>query len=221
MQEDPQSKEKFGSPQAAALYRAATAGDLERARQLIAQGADLNAANAREMTLLETAMRDGNRRAFDSLLDLGADPAYLGTHRDTPLHYATILRDPSWLKALLARGASTEVRNSMGDTLLFSALGADTEPHVQILLDAGADIHARNQSRETLLHQAASINRFGDVVRFLELGVDPTLKDDIGYTFQHAFFNTPERLLNPQAKAARAEVRAWLRSRNIPLEERQ
>ena len=74
---------------------------------------------------------------------------------------------------------------------------------------------------ETLLHQAASINRFGDVVRFLELGVDPTLKDDIGYTFQHAFFNTPERLLNPQAKAARAKVRAWLRSRNIPLEERQ
>ena len=221
MQEAPQSKEKFGSPQAAALYRAAAAGDLERARQLIAQGADMNTANARERTLLKTAMRDGNRRAFDNLLDLGADPAYLGPLRDTALHLATILPDPSWLKALLARGASTEVRNSLGETLLFTALGADTQPHVQILLDAGADIHARNTSGETLLHQAANINRFGDVVRFIELGVDPTLKDDIGYTFQHSFFNTPERLLNPQAKAARAKVRAWLRSRDIPVEERQ
>ncbi|QTD45700.1 ankyrin repeat domain-containing protein [Ottowia testudinis] len=217
MREEPRSDERFGSPQAAALYAAAARGELDRARQLMAQGVSLDAANAREMTLLETAMREGNRRAFDNLLALGANPVYLGSHRDTPMHFAAILTDPYWLKTLLARGADTEVRNRLGETPLFRALGQ--EANVQLLLDAGADIHAHSRSRETLLHKAAATLNYAQVVRFLELGVDPRATDDLGGTFQRAFFMARESLLNDSAKAARAKVRAWLRERGIAVED--
>ena len=219
MSNDAKSSERFGSPQAAALYAAASKGDLEHARELIAQGVSIHSANAREMTLLEIAMLEGNRRAFGHLLDLGADPGYLGTHRDSPMHFAAILENPYWLKTLLQRGAPTEVRNKLGRTPLFSAMGPNTDANVRLLLEAGADIHAKGNAQETLLHQAADINSFADVVRLLELGVDPRAKDHLGYTFQHSFFQTREDLLSDDAKAARAKVRAWLRERGIPVED--
>lgn len=219
MSNDAKSSERFGSPQAAALYAAASKGDLERARELMAEGVSIHSDNAREMTLLEIAMLEGNRRAFGHLLDLGADPGYLGTHRDTPMHLAAILENPYWLKTLLQRGASTEVRNKLGETPMFSALGPNTEANVRLLLEAGADIHAKGNSGVTLVHVAARTNSFEDVVRFLELGVDPRATDDLGYTFQPSFFRTREDLLNDNAKAARAKVRAWLRERGIPVED--
>ena len=108
------SNGKFATPKDAALYQAAARGDLAQARQLLAEGASLNSRNAREMTPLDVAMVEGNRRAFESLLDLGTDPTWLGDARDTSMHLAAILHDSRWLAALLKRGFSTEVKNALG-----------------------------------------------------------------------------------------------------------
>lgn len=213
-------EENFGSPQAARLYAAARKSDLVQARQLLAEGVNRNAANAKGQTLLTIAMLAGDRRAFDSLLALGADPAYLGSGAtNTPMHVAAMREDPYWLKTLLARGAPLNVRNALGETPLFTAL-LGPQDNVQLLLDAGADIHARNKYGETLLHQAAATMSFAWVPRFLELGVDPRLTGDVGHTFQAAFFRTDESLLNCTAKSSREKVRAWLRSHGLPVEER-
>ena len=107
------SNEKFATQKDAALYQAAAKGDLTQARQLLAEGASLNSRNAREMTPLDVAMVEGNRRAFDSLLELGADPTWLGDARDTSMHLAAILHDSRWLAVLLKRGFSTEVKNAL------------------------------------------------------------------------------------------------------------
>ena len=84
------SNGKFATPKDAALYQAAARGDLAQARQLLAEGASLNSRNAREMTPLDVAMVEGNRRAFESLLDLGTDPTWLGDAWDTSMHLAAI-----------------------------------------------------------------------------------------------------------------------------------
>ena len=219
MTDTPRRNELFGSPKAAALFSAASKGDLERARQLMAEGVSLNSANAKEQTLLKVAMLTGDRKAFTHLLDLGADPTYLGQADQTPMHLAAVLENSYWLKSLLDRKASTEVLDAMGETPLFDALGPQTAENVQLLLAAGANIHVKNRSNETLLHKAANIHSFSDVARFVELGVDPTAKDDLGFTFQYSFFATPERALHSDAQAARAKVRAWLRAHSIPVEE--
>ncbi len=164
---------------------------MDRARQLMAQGVSLNSANAKEQALLKVAMLRGDRKAFVNLLDLGADATYLRNASQTPMHRAAILENSYWLKTLLDRKVSTEVFDKMGETPLFGALGPNTVENVKLLLAAGANIHVKNRSQETLLHHAAGINSFADVPRFLELGVDPTAKDDIGFTFQPSFFLEP------------------------------
>ena len=197
------SNGKFATPKDAALYQAAARGDLAQARQLLAEGASLNSRNAREMTPLDVAMVEGNRRAFESLLDLGTDPTWLGDARDTSMHLAAILHDSRWLAALLKRGFSTEVKNRLGETPLFRALGPETQ----------ANVHARTNAGDTLLHQAALINSFDDIPRLLDLGVDPRAVNEAGNTFQRYFFMGPR---NPETEK---KVRAWLSAHGIAVED--
>ncbi len=209
------SNEKFATPKDAALYQAAAKGDLAQARQLLAEGASLNSRNARKMTPLDVAMVEGNRRAFDSLLELGTDPTWLGDARDTSMHLAAKLADSRWLAALLERGFPTEVKNRLGETLLFPALGPSTQANVQLLLDAKADVHARTKDGRTLLHHAAMIGSFADIPRLLELGVDPRAVNAAGNTFQRYFFTGPR---DPEVEK---KVRAWLHDHGIAVEERR
>ncbi len=197
------SNGKFATPKDAALYQAAARGDLAQARQLLAEGASLNSRNVRAMTPLDVAMVEGNRRAFESLLDLGTDPTWLGDARDTSMHFAAKLSDSYWLKALLKRGFSTEVKNRLGETPLFPALGTSTQ----------ANVHARSKDGRTLLHQAAIIGSFDDIPRLLDLGVDPRAVNEAGNTFQRYFFMGPR---NPETEK---KVRAWLSVHGIAVED--
>lgn len=207
------SNGKFATPKDAALYQAAARGDLAQARQLLAEGASLNSRNARAMTPLDVAMVEGNRRAFESLLELGTDPTWLGDARDTSMHFAAKLSDSYWLKALLKRGFSTEVKNRLGETPLFSALGTSTQANVQLLLDAGANVHVRSKDGRTLLHQAAMIGSFDDIPRLLDLGVDPRAVNEAGHTFQRYFF------MGPRDPNVEKKVRAWLSAHGIAVED--
>ncbi|MDO5086145.1 MAG: ankyrin repeat domain-containing protein [Comamonadaceae bacterium] len=211
--------DQFASPKEAALFEAAARKDLARARQLMAEGASLTAVNAKEKNVLDMAMLTGHWSAFTTLLDLGADPVYRGSYRSTSMHLAATLEDSRWLEEMLRRGASTEALNELGETPLFRALGRNTQANFKLLLDAGANIHARNNEGSTLLHLAAGINSFEQVLVLLKLGVDPRLTDRRGQTFQSGFFMTPEEMIAPDFKAARAQVRAWLRERGIAVEE--
>ena len=197
------SNGKFATPKDAALYQAAARGDLAQARQLLAEGASLNSRNVRAMTPLDVAMVEGNRRAFESLLDLGTDPTWLGDARDTSMHLAAILHDSRWLAALLKRGFSTEVKNRLGETPLFRALGPETQ----------ANVHARSKDGRTLLHQAAMIGSFDDIPRLLNLGVDPRAVNEGGNTFQRYFF------MGPRDPETEKKVRAWLSAHGIAVED--
>ena len=210
----------FASPKEAALFEAAARDDLAATRQQLAEGASLTAINAKEKNVLDMAMLTGNWTAFITLLDLGADPTYRGSYRTTSMHLAAIQPDSRWLKEFLRRGASTEVTNVLGQTPLFLALlGSNAKANFQMLLDAGANIHARDKEGSTLLHEAAAINSLEQVLHLLKLGVDPSLTDRRGKTFQSGVFMTPEDMLGFDTKAARAQVRAFLRERGIAIED--
>ena len=142
------NNERFANAEAAAVYQAAHDGDLARARQILAQHPGvLQSHNTREMTPLGVAMMSGDRKAFNALLDLGADPTWLGDMRDTDLHLAAILTDRYWLDALIKRGVNLEIPNTLGETPLFAALGPETRDNFELLLKAGADIHAPRRRR--------------------------------------------------------------------------
>src|SRR6266581_4609189 len=81
------------------LQGAAKAGDIERVRTLLEQGADVNARNAFGAAPLHEAAWSGNSTLVDLLLSRGADVnerhAEAGS---TPLHYAVITNQPGIVK---------------------------------------------------------------------------------------------------------------------------
>lgn len=215
--------------QARAVYRAADQGDVAQVRALAG-----NPLDQRLMTfLLYQSIKGDDFKAFTTLLDAGADPAYSARGASDPaIHHAasTVARTPRYLQELLRRGVDVNTRNTLGETPLHSAMGLTNEPFrqiekVEMLLDAGADIHARDKYGKTVLFKATmGHNPQRDwVMYFLEKGVDPRVKNDLGYTFQHGYLyggNSTSDLLGSDARRRREAARKWLTERGIPLETR-
>ena len=212
---------QFDTPAAAALDRAAAAGDAADVRRLIADGANPDATDTRGSTLLQRAMLQNDRKAFELLLEAGADPAAGASNGATAMHVAAMLDDTGWMRTLLDRGVSPDVPNTRnGETPLYNALEAKSDRNIEFLLAAGARTDVVDSSGSTLLHKAARINASAWVLRFLEAGVDPTATDRVGVTFQPSFFRTNEAILSGDARRNRAQVREWLTARGIAVESR-
>ena len=82
----------FADPQVVALCEAIQANDLERMRQLIAAGADVNALGKGNMTPLLWAFFDDKPERFWLLLEAGADPNFY-TESDFGLRQAMVAGD--------------------------------------------------------------------------------------------------------------------------------
>ncbi|MCD9027786.1 ankyrin repeat domain-containing protein [Luteimonas sp. BDR2-5] len=215
------SRDQFADPAAAQLAQAAAAGDLAQAKQLIADGANPNAANADGTPLLQLTILRGDRKGFETLLEAGADPAAGSASGNTALHVAAMQDDRRWLQALLGRGVSPDTPNTKnGETPLFAALEARNDANIRLLLDAGARVDVADRHGATLLHKAARINATAWVLRFLEAGVDPAATDRAGVTFQPSFFRARDAVLSADARRDRAKVRDWLVAHNVPVESR-
>jgi uncharacterized protein len=95
------------------LLFAARAGDAESARLLVAVGADPNERRADGSSALLMAAYSGRTEAAMVLLDKGADPNDAATGF-TPLHAAVLKSDLQLVNALLAHGATPDVRMTKG-----------------------------------------------------------------------------------------------------------
>lgn len=206
----------FPDPAVAPLADAVAAGDESRIRQLAAQ-TDLSARGDQGVTLLEWAIWNQQPRALAALLDAGADPSQAGMDGETVVHMAAMVDDPSYLKVLLEHQVPADVASERnGWTPLFRAVLHKRATQRDMLIAAGADIHHRDSSGHSLLH--IPVNDPGTVLKLLELGVDPTVRDNTGATFQKGFFMTSERILNKESRAGREQVRTWLKTHGISPE---
>lgn len=205
----------FSDPQLAKIAAAVARGDTARIAAL-APDTDLSAHGDQNVTLLEWAIWSAQPRALAALLDAGADPSEPGMDEETVVHMAAMAEDPRYLAILLRHGAPADPMSPRsGWTPLFRAVQSRREVQFRLLLQAGADLNRVDHMGNSLLHLA----NIPFVLTLLEAGVDPTLRNAQGATFQEHFFDTPERLLNATGKQTRAAVRAWLTSHGIPLEE--
>jgi ankyrin repeat protein len=102
----------------------------------------------------------------------------------TALHLACFFAQTECVRALLRRGAQTNVAASNPTAVhpLHSAVAAHQQKIVQSLLDAGADPNARQQGDFTALHAAAHSGQASLVDLLLSHGADPCLEDKDGVT---------------------------------------
>src|ERR1051325_10244824 len=99
------------------------------------------------------ALRSGDVRKLQTLLEQGASPSAVDKDGDTALMRAAVYGDVASLRLLLNKGADVNAANAAGATALMRAAG-DYEK-ANLLVKRGADVNARSGLGNTALMLAA------------------------------------------------------------------
>jgi ankyrin repeat protein len=166
-----------GAAQAAAddppLVAAAEAGDIGAVRELLAAGADVDAASVDGATALHWAAHRDVPRLVRLLLDAGADVSATNRYGVQPIALAATNGSAVVLRQLLAAGADPNATMPGGETVLMTAARAGPPDAVRVLLRAGADPNARDDlAGQTAAMWAAARNNAPAVHALAELGAD-------------------------------------------------
>ena len=153
---------------------AAMKGDVAAVRALIAQRADVNAAQGDGMTALHWAAERGDSAMTAVLIRAKANASATTRIGDyTPLHIAAKGGKGPIVKALLGAGSDAKARTASGATALHFAAAAGDTISINVLLDRGADANAReNEWQQTPLVFAATNGRAGAIRVLLRRGAD-------------------------------------------------
>jgi len=158
----------------AVLFAAVQAGDLAKASEALAAGANVNTANPYNVTPLLEACGQGHLEMARLLVGRGADIDYTGMSEGSPLMLVAFMGKVEFLRHFLAAGANANLAMPVGgETALHMATVASHTAATKVLLDAGADpnLHAKSNVAtsmfegnvklwgETPLHYAAA---YGD-----------------------------------------------------------
>ncbi|MDO4751055.1 MAG: ankyrin repeat domain-containing protein [Akkermansia sp.] len=121
---------------------------------LIEEGVDVNAASAREMSLLAYALKKENKDAAVVLIQSGANVRKPNMTGFSPLSMAARMGDVEILKMLVSRGVDVDVANLNGTTPLVVAVANGNFEAVKYFVDSGAEV--RHSTEPLLLYAAYS-----------------------------------------------------------------
>ena len=160
---------------------AVQASEREKARSLLKDGADVNAAQGDGMTPLHWSALSNDVETAEMLLYAGANvkaATRLGAY--TPLILASRSGHAAIVKTLLNAGADVNQATGTGATPLMLAAASGSADAVRVLLARGAAVNTReSKTGETALMFAAASNRAQVVELLLLNGADPALTTNL------------------------------------------
>ena len=155
------------------LVAAAEAGDTGAVRNLLAAGADVDAASVDGATALHWAVHRDLPALVRLLVDSGADVSATNRYGVQPIALAATNGSAVVLRQLLDAGADPNASMPGGETALMTAARAGPPDAVRALLRAGADPDAREDfGGQTAVMWAAERNNAPAVHALAELGGD-------------------------------------------------
>ncbi len=175
------------------LHGAARLNDVEEAKRLIKNGADLYAEEIKTTgTPLHTAAYHNATETAKLLIKKGVDVNVKDHFGETPLHYAAQGSATETAILLIKKGANINATDnwestlsSDGDTPLHEASYSNAIEIARFLISKGANVNAKNNSRRTPLHDAAQGNATEIAELLIGKGVDVNAKSSYGITPLH------------------------------------
>lgn len=156
------------------LLKASSAGDLERVKELLSEGAEARVKNNEGMTPLHWAAHEGRAHVIEELVHAGGDLNARDKEGMTPLHWASVKGENEAVELLLNLGADINATDKHGETALHFAASFLQEDVVRLLIDRGVYIYKLSDDGYTAYHyaQRPQILRFSEkrerVLKLLE-----------------------------------------------------
>ena len=155
-----------------ALAQSPLADALENGRRdaalaLIAQGADVDAAQADGTTPLHWAAYQLDTELVDRLIARGARANTANRYGASPLGEAAKAANAAIVERLVKAGADVEAANGDGETVLMLAARAGSTEVASALIEAGADVNAREAWRDQTALMWAGEGAFPKLVDLL------------------------------------------------------
>lgn len=167
------------------LLTAVRNGELPKVRQLIAEGADVNASALNGSSALLLATADNRIEIAHALIAAGANVNQKNLIQDSPYLLAGASGRNEILQLTLAHGADLKSTNRYGGTALIPACERGHVDTVRLLIQAGVDPDHVNRLGWTCLMEAIVLSDGGPahqqvVAQLIAAGADLNLPDKNG-----------------------------------------
>lgn len=167
----------FADPKVAALADAAARGNVRTIDQLVKDGVDVNATGIEGWTPLAYALIRHNKRGFERLLELGANPNHVGAgvpFGGTVMTGAAQINDLFWLRTAMRYGGDVNVRGTNANrTPIWHAMLAKRFTNLKFLIENGADLNITdNTNSRTPLIYAFGVSYYEAAMLMLQNGAD-------------------------------------------------
>ncbi|PIA90941.1 Serine/threonine-protein phosphatase 6 regulatory ankyrin repeat subunit A [Cercospora beticola] len=163
------------------LYYASFLGLGAVVKDLLTDGADVNAQGGQYDNALQAASVNGHVHIVRMLLDAGADLNAQGGYHDNALQAASANGHVYVVEALLRYGADANADEGLRSTALKVAAGNGYHAIVQMLLERGANANAYSEGTDnTALHAASRSGQEEVVQLLLDAGADVNFGGRIG-----------------------------------------
>ncbi|KAJ7112573.1 ankyrin repeat-containing domain protein [Mycena epipterygia] len=150
----------------AALRTASRLGHMNIVRLLLEKGANYNAVDAENGSVLQAASDGGHTEIVRLLLEKGADVNATGVYYGSTLQAASKGGHTEIVRLLLEEGADVNAAGGYSGSALQAASYAGSPELVRILLEKGADVNAEGGEYGNAL-QAASYHGSPEIVQIL------------------------------------------------------
>jgi hypothetical protein len=138
-------------------------GELEKAKLLLAAGANREDLGSCKKTPIQLAVIGGHSKVLEWLIAEGFDVNAVNEFKDTALMTAAEMGYPECIEILLKAGVKVDQGNDTKETALMKAAESGSVECAEILIKAGADVNKTTRYDSTAISTTTSI----EMVRFL------------------------------------------------------
>ena len=149
------------------MFDAVFNNDVEDLHFLIEHGGDVNLISTKGNPLIQYALILEHKESFTELLNANSDLSLENSEGLTTVQYCTQNLDYKHLEEIFEFNYYTiNLKNSAGETALFTAVKAAKKEMISFLLLYPADVNLKNNKGLTILHKAVDMNN-SELCQFL------------------------------------------------------